>query len=489
MFKDVYSCKDVSYCNNVNTFSGMYQNVRGLRTKLNLLRTNVPCLNYDFFALTETWLCDSIHDNELNFKNYNIFRYDRDHHSSKYKRGGGVALCILKKFPAIRLNTPILCLEHLIVEVKLNHKSKIVLVVCYIPPSSLLSSYVSFINSLEWLQSTLPTNHKILIMGDFNLPLVTFSSDNNGLHINGGTSERSDVLFDFFSENGFLQYNLIKNHVNSQLDLIFSNITNTIVSGCHEELVPIDVYHPVLTISCEYETTPVSHRDKSYKYNFKRADFNLIIKVLFNCDWSNVYNSHCIDFATNEFYRILSDVIYNYVPKYTFSKQIHPNWFSPDLRRTLNKKLAAHRKYKASKLHSDYVIFSNFRKQCKQLINKCNSDHIINTQKNLISNPKYFWNYVNMSRNNSDIPVSVHLSGKTFNNHSEAANAFSDWFASVYEKPISFNDSTLSNIIDCVNVSMLDISVSEVFDSLTLLNCASSSGPDSIPPILLHNCR
>lgn len=74
----------------------MYQNVRGLRTKLNLLRTNVPCLNYDFFALTETWLYDSIYDNELNFNNYNIFRFDRNHHTSKYKRGGGVALCTYK---------------------------------------------------------------------------------------------------------------------------------------------------------------------------------------------------------------------------------------------------------------------------------------------------------------------------------------------------------------------------------------------------------
>ncbi|KAE9542368.1 hypothetical protein AGLY_003495 [Aphis glycines] len=96
-----------------------------------------------------------------------------------------------------KLNTPILCLEHLIVEVKLNHKSKICLVVCYIPPSTPLSSYISLINSLEWLQSTLPINHKILLMGSFNFPLVLFLSDNNGFHINGATSECSDALFVF----------------------------------------------------------------------------------------------------------------------------------------------------------------------------------------------------------------------------------------------------------------------------------------------------
>jgi hypothetical protein len=56
----------------------MNQKVKGLRTKLNLLRVNIPCLNYDLFALTETRLCNSIHDNELYFNNYNVFRSDRN---------------------------------------------------------------------------------------------------------------------------------------------------------------------------------------------------------------------------------------------------------------------------------------------------------------------------------------------------------------------------------------------------------------------------
>lgn len=77
--------------NNVNIFSGLYQNVRGLWTKLNLLRVNIPCLNYDFFALTETWLCYSIRDNELSFNNYKVFRSDHNYYTSKCKRGGGVA--------------------------------------------------------------------------------------------------------------------------------------------------------------------------------------------------------------------------------------------------------------------------------------------------------------------------------------------------------------------------------------------------------------
>jgi hypothetical protein len=87
-----------------------------------------------------------------------------------------------------------------------------------------------------------------------------------------------------------------------------------------------------------------------------------------------------------------------------------------------------------------------------------------------------------MSRNNNDISIPIHPSGKTFN------KALNEWFSSKYEKSISFNNFVLSNVIDCVKINILDITISEVFDSLNSLKCASSSGHDPIPHILLHNC-
>lgn len=89
------------------------------------------------------------------------------------------------------------------VEIGLNRKIKIVLVVCYVPPLSPLSSYVSFVISLEWLYSTLSINQKVIIMGDFNLPTASFTSDNKGLNVDGVTSECSDTLFDFFPRMAF----------------------------------------------------------------------------------------------------------------------------------------------------------------------------------------------------------------------------------------------------------------------------------------------
>lgn len=82
---------------NNKTFNGYYQNVRGLRTKLNTLRLNIYDLDFDYFFLTETWLYSDVNDNELGFHNLNIYRLDQNSNTSPYKRGGGVAFCVKKK--------------------------------------------------------------------------------------------------------------------------------------------------------------------------------------------------------------------------------------------------------------------------------------------------------------------------------------------------------------------------------------------------------
>lgn len=46
-------------------FSGYYQNVRDLRTKLNCLHHNVPLMNYDLLIFTETMFYDIIENDEL----------------------------------------------------------------------------------------------------------------------------------------------------------------------------------------------------------------------------------------------------------------------------------------------------------------------------------------------------------------------------------------------------------------------------------------
>jgi len=85
-----------------------YQNVRGLRTKLEELRCGIQSITdtFDIIILVETWLCDGIMDAELGLENYRIFRQDRNANNSNYSRGGGVLVAVRDCYMSRALSVP-----------------------------------------------------------------------------------------------------------------------------------------------------------------------------------------------------------------------------------------------------------------------------------------------------------------------------------------------------------------------------------------------
>lgn len=96
----------------------------------------------------------------------------------------------------------------------------------------------------------------------------------------------------------------------------------------------------------------------------------------------------------------------------------------------------------------------------------------------MINNPKHFWNYINRSCKVVDLKASVHHLRKTLKSLFEVTNLFSEWFLSVCEEPKAFNKVVLENIYDYTDISILNISIIEIFDSSASFNCDFSSGPD-----------
>jgi len=71
--------------------NGYYQNVRGLRTNLHILRCNIPLHNVDYFILMETCRLDiNISDSELGLVKCNVFRADQSGNTSNTTRGGNM---------------------------------------------------------------------------------------------------------------------------------------------------------------------------------------------------------------------------------------------------------------------------------------------------------------------------------------------------------------------------------------------------------------
>ena len=71
---------------------GLYQNVRGLRTKTNIFYQEACQFTYDYIAITETCLQGDIHSAELFNDNYKVYRKDRNQEVTGMSRGGGYFL-------------------------------------------------------------------------------------------------------------------------------------------------------------------------------------------------------------------------------------------------------------------------------------------------------------------------------------------------------------------------------------------------------------
>lgn len=81
-----------------------YQNFRGLKTKTKDLYLATSLGDYDVIVGTETWLDDSVYDNELFCNNYHMYRRDRQSTSLAGKSGGGVLVAVSIKYHSKKMS-------------------------------------------------------------------------------------------------------------------------------------------------------------------------------------------------------------------------------------------------------------------------------------------------------------------------------------------------------------------------------------------------
>ena len=184
--------------------------MRSLVNKLQNFQTYIYTSTPDIIGVTETWLNDSILNNEILPYDYSIFRKDRN------SRGGGALLAIHISIPTKIIPSPP-NLEIIVVE--LIHVKCIVCCV-YSPPTV---SLTTFTDTLSFL-SNLASDHNVLIIGDFNLPDLNWSTLS-------GSSVMSNLFCDFVFDYNLSQLVSVPTHIKGNcLDLVLSNLPETVDS-------------------------------------------------------------------------------------------------------------------------------------------------------------------------------------------------------------------------------------------------------------------
>lgn len=144
--KDNCLYSDLCICNQV--LLNFYQNRRGLRTKLRVLKCNVAVFDYLFICFTEIWLCDSFHDYELGLTNYIVYRCNRNSLTSSFSRGGGVLIAVRSDIISNLICFPVTNAEQLFAKLSCINTDYIVCSV-YFPPNCPISTYESFISAVQ----------------------------------------------------------------------------------------------------------------------------------------------------------------------------------------------------------------------------------------------------------------------------------------------------------------------------------------------------
>lgn len=182
-----------------------------------------------------------------------------------------IKACVLNydyKVPAVKF-------EELWILIKYE-KLEMVLGAVYLPPMSNKDSYQLHCDSTEYMSSIF-YNTMLCIVGDHNLPEISWHNDDLGL-LSYGHNSSADCLLELFLYLNLFQHNSITNANHVMLDLIFSNDSTLNVSGALEELLKCDKHHPAIAIyiNCDHSCEPLEYEE--FLYNFKNSDFNAIPK-------------------------------------------------------------------------------------------------------------------------------------------------------------------------------------------------------------------
>lgn len=472
-----------------------YQNVRGLKSKTSEFLSNILSRDIDIIVLTETWLNDSIHCSELFDKSYVVYRVDRDLSRTAKLDGGGCLVAIKSKYFSCRLNEWEVTDGDLWVSIEQCDNERVYINVKYINCNSTIDQYNAHFDKIEEIINVSAPNSEFLLLGDYNLSdSITWSVDSDGVcnpqNVQGVKKLMAHALIDSLSLTNMKQFSCIKNNKNRTLDLVISNIDPSKLSLIEDvdPLVKIDKQHPALLISVNLKPLKYLNEKRLPKFNFFRANYTELNRLIQCIDWKKELEHLNVDEAVSRFYELIRTLLVN-VPKIRRMSNKFPCWYSGELIRLINHKSIIKQIHDAKKKEGidttdDYALFSNLRKQVKQLQMQCERVYVSDIEEKLSSNTKCFFSYTKSQRASNSLPNVVHCDNATATDRQSVCNLFADYFASVYQRPdqeIVNGDQLLTDFV------MTPIETEEVKSILIRLDQYKVSSPDDIPAIFYKN--
>lgn len=505
-FRDTAPCLNKTQCfqylrtEETGLCNFYYQNVRGLRSKIEDFNMAVADADFEVIVLTETWLNDEIHSAQLFGDKYTVYRQDRSLLRTGKSRGGGVLIAVINSLASSR--NPVQLddeIEQLWVTIETIER-KVHVGVVYMSPELAgdPSVMARFVESAERVVCSLGISDQQLLFGDFNQPTLDWcKSSGNFLYPNPHSSVFTSsciTLIDGLSVLGLKQVNSITNNNGRILDLLFVNEDLEFFCELFEPLEPlarVDLHHPpfVTALRC-LPFIRFEECDDVIEFDFKRADFDALNAAFLSTDWRLVYEATNINEATNSFINILINIFRIHIPAPRPRQK--PPWTNRTLRKLKRERAAALRKYSFSRNFITKMKFKTASARYKSYNRVCYTRYIQRIQTNLKHNPKQFWSFIKEKRNEKGLPSTMFLGDQVADCHSGICDLFANQFGSVFSDNYVEDHQTEAALKD-IPVNTLDFRIGnftaiDIKNAIQNIKCSSAAGPDSIPTLILKRC-
>ena len=229
----------------------------------------------------------------------------------------------------------------------------------------------------------------------------------------------------------------------------------------------------------------------TYKYDFRKGDYNAIARTLKETDWGLMFDSK----GTLQCYDILIDKLNNlmdqYVPKTKVKKQQRCLWLTGRVKKAIRKRNKKWKLYKATKKDTDYKKYKECRNSVVTELRKARKTFECKLAADIKNNPKSFYGYVRTVTKSKDrVGPLKDSSGTIIDDDRSMCDTLNNFFASVFTKEDIHNVPEVVNIFngeDSQFLSTVQITSDDVYNKIIKLKDGKAPGDDGfVPEFLKH---
>ena len=317
----------------------------------------------DLFAITETWLNanDDAVRAELCPTSYKI-----SDHPRIGRRGGGVALLYRNSLNVVKIDAgerKSFEFSEWTVQLPSSHDLRVVIL--YRPPYSdehKVTTSTFFVEFCNYLESIVLSKEQLLIVGDFNIH-VDVLDDNDSIK-----------LLDLLESFGLQQHVSQATHTHGHtLDLIITRQTDQIIKTApHVDRFISD--HASILCSLHSIKPSLTVRSISYR-KLKAINMESLNKELSTTGLCQAPPND-LEELVNCYNETLRSVLDKHAPltTKTIVERARVPWFNEEIREARRQRRKAEKKWRASKLDSDFVIFKIKRNAATRLMSKARKE-------------------------------------------------------------------------------------------------------------------